>query len=181
MNRDQVHPWWHHFFQLFQHPRPRKSLALDQLIEELRLVTRDPVFRTAEKLFGAAASFVALRNLMLQIRNLAPIAPRVEPPSDRANEQQQRENCDRRQRSAPAHPELPRIFVRLAREIDFETHIRKAVLPLLPPFSSVEPSPCSLPVATRRPVPAPRLRSAPVTRGRPRPPRKDPPHRCAQC
>ena len=59
MNRDQVHPRGHHFFKVFQHTRPGKCLALDQLVQELRIVAGGPVFGTIEKFFRLPAHGIA--------------------------------------------------------------------------------------------------------------------------
>ena len=62
MNRNHMHPWRHHFLQIFQYQGPRKRLALDQFIQELRLVARVAVFRTIQKFLRVGPDIVPVRN-----------------------------------------------------------------------------------------------------------------------
>ena len=56
------------------------------------------------------------------------IPPRIHPSGHIQRQQHQRQQPERAHSRAPAHPELPRIFVRLAREIDIKTHSKFVIL-----------------------------------------------------
>jgi hypothetical protein len=87
MNRNQVHAGRHHLFHVFEHPRPGKSFALDQRIQDLRLVACSAVLREAEKFFGLGAELVALRDILAQVSDRGPVAARVVPAADGSDEQ----------------------------------------------------------------------------------------------
>src|SRR5208283_1832708 len=101
-----------------EHARPREGFALNQSIEKLRLIARAAIGGQIEIGLGLSSFAVALRNLLLQLRDLTAISSRLAPVIDRDAEKKQ---CQRRQDAhtqSPAHPEFTSILVGVSREID---------------------------------------------------------------
>jgi hypothetical protein len=111
-------PRGHHFFQAFEHARPGECLALDQLIQKLRLIAGSAVFGAIEELLGADADLIAIRDESALFGDGVAVAPGVDPAGQVQYQEHQGQQPDYAHRRAPAHPELPRVFIRPAREID---------------------------------------------------------------
>jgi len=65
---------------------------------------------------------VAVGNLAPQLRHCHPVATRRNPPGNIERQQNQSQQPERAHSRTPAHPKLTRIFIRLARKIDINTH-----------------------------------------------------------
>src|SRR5215467_13551736 len=106
-----MHPRRHDFFQALQYLGPRKGLALDEVVQELRLIARAAVLRKVQERLGFGALLVTLGNEIFFLADRCMIASRIEPASDGHRQQQEREQTNRTDSAAPAHPKLPRILV----------------------------------------------------------------------
>src|SRR2546425_5592117 len=112
----------HHALQVFEHFRPGESFALEEIIKKLRAVTRGAIFGEVQQRFRLPLLSVTGRNLRLALPNQAVVLPCREPSRQRAIHQQQGEQAEPQQRSAPAHPEAPYVFVRVSGEIYVHAH-----------------------------------------------------------
>ena len=122
VDRHDVHPRRHHLFQTFQNTRPRERLAFDHVIQKLRLIPCRAVLRTIQERLCIGPNLVALGDHRLLLRQRRAVPAGIDPARDVERQQHQCQQGDRADSRAPAHPELPRILVRLAREIDIKTH-----------------------------------------------------------
>jgi len=102
--------------------RPREFFALDQSIQELRLIARGSVLRAIQIGLSALPGQVALRDLSAVDGNGGVIALRREPTGDGNRHQGHGKNGRSRHTRTPAQPELARVFVGMGREVDVKTH-----------------------------------------------------------
>jgi hypothetical protein len=82
MNRNQMDPRGHHFFQIFQHMRPGKRFALNQFVEKLGLVARRAILRSIEKFLGLLRFRSRCAIWARKFGDLGMVAPRREPVRD---------------------------------------------------------------------------------------------------
>src|SRR5450631_766159 len=182
--------------QILEHACPRKCLALNQSIHELRLVSRAAVGDQVKEGLRLCPFRITCRDLLLQARDVMAISSSFGPAIHRQAQQDESQRAQQAHSESPARPEFTGIFIRPGREIDIETHIyeiqklqikhtkssaRKSVLPPRRPCASAEPSPWWTRSVTLRSVPQrgrPTGFSAPTPR---HPLPADPPHTRAQC
>src|SRR6202050_13063 len=122
MNRNQVNARRHYLLEIFQYLGPGERLALDQLVEELGLVAGRAILRLVQECLRLLALAVTLRDLSAVGRDGGMVVPGRHPVRNGVGQQSQSHNHGHGQSRPPTQPELPRIFIGLAREIDVETH-----------------------------------------------------------
>ncbi len=120
--RDHMQVPRHHQLQFFEYARPGKRLALNQSIQELRLVPRAAVGGQVEEGLRLRPFLIAIRDLRLQARDFMAISPCLDPVVHRQAQQKQRQQRQQPHAQSPAHPEFAGIFIRPGSEIDIETH-----------------------------------------------------------
>src|SRR5215831_2981286 len=132
LERDDVGVRRHDTLQIFEHVRPGKRFALNERIQELRLVASAAVRRQIQIGLCRCPLVVTLGDLRLKMLDGVAIASGIDPAAQGKTEQHERYESKRANTNAPTRPEFTRVFVGPSREIDIETHSYAISAPTTP-------------------------------------------------